>query len=641
MKNETGESHDNSTGEEGAFYHNESMDLDYFDELNSYFEETSNINFLPDSNHPQDQVMATKLNLNSFFDFERNNNLIIEEDLDKGPEFLNIPELESFFETSPSSSPPPSPAIIHPQSLASTQKHQHHPGQEQYQQKQHYLSTISVTDGMHDRGDGSERLSQLQTLLQTNRQYQQALREQVALVEDARRTIQDHLQTIRSIHGQLIRPRMRPRKEGLLHSGDGSDKLNILAEPSNKIFIRSQVVSFKDLLLNAPAKWNSKECKNLFEGVLHECRRLHLEQNPHVTIDNPNDLFTRYFTGIDWNKIAMAFVTSRTAIDCRLQWTNQQHPLIDHTALSNAETIKLIDLVNNKQGNSQGKWTIIANDISPRRTAWQCLGEYRRHQVKSFTSVSREGQRLSTGRKWTPEEDQILLECRRLYGASSDWWLEAVDRLTSHHRTAAQVLHRWNKALNPDKRIGRWTALEDAWLLLAVHRVGGNTIIHDERNEKMIEKDKAAEENIELNRRTINWSVVSAFVPRRTDVQCRERYMNVLHPFVRKDDFTMEEDNLLRRAVKELGEGNWAAIQARHFPNRTDNQCRRRWMVLAHDIVDVGETKHSKTPQREQLSSLVRKSKRKKTAETAKPVATLKKVVTPAPLDRKTSRKRR
>ena len=89
-----------------------------------------------------------------------------------------------------------------------------------------------------------------------------------------------------------------------------------------------------------------------------------------------------------------------------------------------------------------------------------------------------------------------------------------------------QILHRWNKTLNPEKRIGRWTAEEDAWLLAAIRRLGHS-----------------------------NWSFISAFVPARTDMQCRERYMNVLHPDLRKRTFTEEEDQRLLTAVAELGKG--------------------------------------------------------------------------------------
>jgi hypothetical protein len=77
----------------------------------------------------------------------------------------------------------------------------------------------------------------------------------------------------------------------------------------------------------------------------------------------------------------------------------------------------------------------------------------------------------------------------------------------------------------------------------------------------------------------MNWALIRDFVPRRTDVQCRERYMNVLHPSLTHEIFSPEEDEILRLAVEQYGKGKWSLVAAK-LPTRTDNQCRRRWMSM-------------------------------------------------------------
>ncbi|CAB5381327.1 unnamed protein product [Rhizophagus irregularis] len=89
--------------------------------------------------------------------------------------------------------------------------------------------------------------------------------------------------------------------------------------------------------------------------------------------------------------------------------------------------------------------------------------------------------------------------------------------------------------MNPAIRRGRWKSEEDEALKNAVNMYGVG-----------------------------NWVKIQKFVLGRTDVQCRERWMNVLSPSVKKDPWTEEED-------KEL--------------KRTDNQCWRRYKVLINKMM--------------------------------------------------------
>jgi Myb-like DNA-binding domain len=74
--------------------------------------------------------------------------------------------------------------------------------------------------------------------------------------------------------------------------------------------------------------------------------------------------------------------------------------------------------------------------------------------------------------------------------------------------------------------------------------------------------------------------MVAERVGRRTDMSCRERYINVLDPSLRKGPWTLEEDWRLQEAVEAFqsvfSRISWAAV-ARRVPGRTDSMCGLRY----------------------------------------------------------------
>lgn len=103
----------------------------------------------------------------------------------------------------------------------------------------------------------------------------------------------------------------------------------------------------------------------------------------------------------------------------------------------------------------------------------------------------------------------------------------------------------------PVPRKGRWTTEEDDALTRAVALFG------------------------------TKWSRVSPLVPGRTDVQCRERWVNGLSAGIeRGKPWTESEDERLARIVQTLrrpdGRVRWAAV-AREMPGRTDSMVAKRW----------------------------------------------------------------
>ena len=162
-------------------------------------------------------------------------------------------------------------------------------------------------------------------------------------------------------------------------------------------------------------------------------------------------------------------------------------------------------------------------------------------------------------KKWTKAEDQQLaMAFDRCKHISPLPWKRIASIVGTRNR--AQCLHRWRKSLNPSMKKGKFSKEEDALLVDAVRKLG-----------------------------TCNWKHVKLLVPGRTDVQCRERYVNTLAPGLKKGiEWSAEEKATLLANVKEHG-SSWAVV-ARSLPGRTDCMCRKQYLKLTRDDTrDSGE----------------------------------------------------
>ncbi|KAK7257543.1 hypothetical protein RIF29_31585 [Crotalaria pallida] len=72
-----------------------------------------------------------------------------------------------------------------------------------------------------------------------------------------------------------------------------------------------------------------------------------------------------------------------------------------------------------------------------------------------------------------------------------------------------------------------------------------------------------------------NWSEIAKFMNGRIGKQCRQRWYHHLRPNIKKDSWTEDEDKILIEAHKEFG-NKWAKI-ARWLPQRTENSIKNRW----------------------------------------------------------------
>jgi myb proto-oncogene protein len=167
---------------------------------------------------------------------------------------------------------------------------------------------------------------------------------------------------------------------------------------------------------------------------------------------------------------------------------NVEAPWIVNENWSKEEERRLRHLAVVNRGHN---WHEIAGQLhqeipDSRRTPTQCFAKYQRSLNPNLTKS-----------KWSEEEDRILYEAVKLYGLKN--WGQVANCLDG--RTGQQCLHRYQKTLSPDIKKGKWEWEEDRRLQLATAIYGPG-----------------------------KWSYICAHVPKRTDVQCRERWCNLLAP---------------------------------------------------------------------------------------------------------------
>ncbi|KAI3515764.1 hypothetical protein L1887_14668 [Cichorium endivia] len=319
------------------------------------------------------------------------------------------------------------------------------------------------------------------------------------------------------------------------------------------------VADYRDAMSKYPfaltkEPWSNEEKENLLKGIKQQFQEM-LMQNLFSTEDTNYNLdsmlvkirdheisheeIRSFLPKVNWEQLASMYVTNRTGPECQSRWMNVEDPLINHDTWSLSEDKKLLYTVQNR---GLSNWIEIAESLGTNRTPFQCLSRFQRSLNASIIK-----------NEWTPVEDEELRNAVAEYG-DTNWQLVAS---TLEGRTGTQCSNRWNKSLNPmRKRVGKWAPDEDKRLKIAVKLFGGK-----------------------------NWNKIARFVPGRTQVQCRERWVNCLDPALNMNEWTPQEDLQLKYAISEHGYC-WSKVAA-CVPPRTDNQCRRRWSVLLPHEVPV------------------------------------------------------
>ncbi|XP_040067477.2 snRNA-activating protein complex subunit 4 [Ixodes scapularis] len=237
----------------------------------------------------------------------------------------------------------------------------------------------------------------------------------------------------------------------------------------------------------------------------------------------------------DWLMIsAVDFQAERSPLSCELMWQNAlSKSTVKWTKQEDAQLKAIAKEQNCKD------WDTVAERMGGTRTAFQCAERYH-HKLTS---------RIKKGH-FSEEEDKNLLTlialCRK--GDEIPW------TQVSYHmegRTRTQLYYRWERALNPDLRRGKWSKEEDMMLIAAVQA-------HGER-----------------------WTRIKDFLPGRTANQCRERYVNSFSGNYTFGHWTPDEDAKLLDLVAKHGAGKWAQI-SREMPSRNDNMILMRYKRLTN-----------------------------------------------------------
>jgi hypothetical protein len=177
-------------------------------------------------------------------------------------------------------------------------------------------------------------------------------------------------------------------------------------------------------------------------------------------------------------------------------------------------------------------WIEIANEIQ-NKNAFQVF--VRSLEISNFYAY----------KKWTYLEDSILRKAILYYGPKN--WQQISYCLDG--RNNSQCFHRWMKGINPKIKRDKWSFEEDLTLGVAL-KIYGNK----------------------------KWSKIANHLTGRTDIQCRERFCNILDPNLEEVEWKSSEDIKLLSLFEKYGK-KWSKI-AKEFGNRTDNTCWRRWKYL-------------------------------------------------------------
>ncbi|KAJ0575896.1 putative transcription factor MYB-HB-like family [Helianthus annuus] len=322
----------------------------------------------------------------------------------------------------------------------------------------------------------------------------------------------------------------------------------------------SHVAHYKDAVSKYPFSltrepWSKEEKENLLKGIRQQFQKMLMDNvnllsggdaDPSCWVNMvaqikdhkiTHEEIKSFLKDVSWKDVASMYVTGRSGAECESRWRNCEDPLINHGPWTTNEDKKLLHIVSNR---GISNWIEIASELNTNRTSFQCLSRFQRSLNASIIK-----------NEWTPSEDEELRKAVAEYG-ETNWQLVAS---TLEGRTGTQCSNRWKKSLNPQReRVGKWDPYEDKCLKVVVSLFGAK-----------------------------NWNKIAKFVPGRTQVQCRERWVNCLDPCLNMDEWTEEEDMKLKEAIEEH-QYCWSRIAAA-VPPRTDSQCRRRWKVLfPHEV---------------------------------------------------------
>jgi len=160
--------------------------------------------------------------------------------------------------------------------------------------------------------------------------------------------------------------------------------------------------------------------------------------------------------------------------------------------------------------------------------------------------------------RWSNDEDELLRKAVQKHG-DHDFNLIS-EQIFHGSRTETQCRNRWQRAVQPGVKTGKWTKEEDERVKNAVNEHIKNSALAS---------DGGA---------IINWPEVANQIPMRSVDQVRNRWTQRLDPTLKHGIWSAEEMRVLENGQRELG-NNWEEISLR-LPGRTKNMVKNRWYNL-------------------------------------------------------------
>ncbi|GES85442.1 myb-like protein L isoform X2 [Rhizophagus clarus] len=163
-----------------------------------------------------------------------------------------------------------------------------------------------------------------------------------------------------------------------------------------------------------PIKWIQQEKDALAQGVYdqnfrREClKAMQSNQFLDTVLEKDSQYFLINVEGLDWCELSKQYVQNKTPEECIIQWTTHEHPSINKSEWTAAETRKLRQIASRYNNRN---WQRIATELNTNRTAADCFKQWNKQ--------------TSGPRKWTKEEDEILARAVDLYGEKN--WQQIAD----------------------------------------------------------------------------------------------------------------------------------------------------------------------------------------------------------------------
>lgn len=113
----------------------------------------------------------------------------------------------------------------------------------------------------------------------------------------------------------------------------------------------------------------------------------------------------------------------------------------------------------------------------------------------------------------------------------------------------------------------KWTGREDEVLINAVSKYSSSMIPSS--------YSLTSHRCIPAAGEKINWIKIAELIEGRSNKACRKRWIHSLNPTLRKGRWTLQEDELLLKAIRKHGHC-WHKV-AKYLPGRTDDQAAKRF----------------------------------------------------------------